>query len=119
MSQLALPLIIATIGGTCLLHFIKNFLLKERVKFHLDWDGILERLGITYIIIAIPNFWLIIPAIIILKALFRLSLLGFIPGISRTNEPGASAQKVLLKSELAFDLFLSPALAILVGVIFK
>ncbi|MFC1568201.1 hypothetical protein ACFL37_00700, partial [Candidatus Margulisiibacteriota bacterium] len=66
-----------------------------------------------------PRLWLLIPVIIVLKAVSRLLLLGFIPGITRTSEPGAASQKVLLKAELAFDLFLSPAFAIMVGVIFQ
>jgi len=119
MTRLALILILSTLGGTFILHYLKNFLLKERRKFRLDWDGIIERLCITYIIIAAPAYWLIIPLIILIKAIFRLFLLGFIPGIAQTTEPGAASQKVLLKAELAFDLFLSPAFAILVGVIFK
>ena len=119
MARLALILLLSTLGGTLILHYLKNFLLKERRKLRLDWDGILERLCITYIIMAAPAYWLTIPFIILIKAMFRFSLLGFIRGITQTNEPGAASQKVLLKAELAFDLFLSPAFAILVGVMFK
>ena len=119
MARLLLALSLSTLGGTFLLHYLKNFLLKERIKFHLDWDGLLERLGITYIIMAAFHFWILIPLLILLKALLRLAILGFIPGISQTAEPGGASQKVLLKAELAFDLLLSPAFAILVGVLLK
>ncbi len=119
MVRLTLILLFSTLGGTIILHFLKNFLLKERRKFHLDWDGLLERLCITYIILAAFHFWMFIPLIILIKALFRLSLLGFFPGISQSTEPGTASQKVLLKAELTFDLLLSPAFAILVGVVFK
>ncbi len=119
MTRLILILLLSAPGGTLILHYLKNFLLKERRKLRLDWDGNLERLCITYIILTAPAYQLIIPFIILIKAVFRLSLLGFIPGITKTNEPGAAAQKVLLKAELAFDLLLSPAFAILVGVVFK
>jgi hypothetical protein len=119
MAGLALILLFSSFGGTFLLHYLKNFLLKERKKIQFDWDGLLERLCITYIIIAQPQLWLLVPVIIVLKALSRLLLLGIFPGLAQTNEPGAASQKVLLKSELAFDLFLSPALAILAGVIFQ
>lgn len=119
MTYPILALFISTLGGTFILHYLKNFILKEKVKFRLDWDGLLERLCITYIIIAASNFWMFIPLIIALKSIFRLTLLGFIPGLLRSNEPGISSQKVLLKAELAFDLLLSPAFAILIGVIFK
>ena len=119
MLRLLLALILSSFGGTFILHYLKNFLLKERIKFHLDWDGLLERLCVTYIIIAASHFWIFIPLIILLKVLLRLIILGFIPGISQTTEPGGTSQKVLLKAELAFDLLLSPAFAILVGVVLK
>ena len=119
MLRLFLILVLATFGGTFLLHFLKNFLLKEKMGFRLDWDGLLERLCITYIIVAEASLWIFIPIVIALKIILRIALLGFIPGINQSNEAGASIQKVLLKAELGFDLFLSPAFAILVGVIFK
>lgn len=119
MLRLALVLILSSIGGTFVIHYLKNFLLKEKIKLHLDWDGLLERLCITYIILAAPGFWMLIPIIVLIKILFRLALLGIIPGISQSSEPGTASQKVLLKAELACDLLLSPAFAILVGVIFK
>ena len=119
MARLTLILLLSTFGGAIILHYLRNFLLKERRKFHLDWDGLLERFCVTYIILSLSHLWMLIPLIIMIKALFRLILLGFIPGISQSTEPGAASQKVLSKAELAFDLFLSPAFAILVGVIFK
>ena len=119
MFRLLLILILSTFGGTFLLHYLKNYILKEKIKFRCDWDGLLERLCITYIIMESFNFWIFIPFIIALKMLFRLVLLGFIPGINQSADAGAAPQKVLLKAELGFDLFLSPAFAILVGVIFK
>ena len=119
MVRLVLILILSTLGGTFILHYLKNFLLKERIKFRLDWDGILERLCIAYILVATPIYWMLIPAIIIIKAIFRLYLLGHLPGLTQSQEPGSASQKVLLKAELAFDLFLSPAFAILVGVVFR
>ncbi len=119
MARLVLILLLSTLGGTFFLHYLKNFLLKERIKFYLDWDGILERLCLTYIIAAALDLWIFIPIVIILKSIFRLSLLGFFPGITQSSEPGAASQKVLLKAELAFDLLLSPAFALLVGVVFR
>ena len=119
MAYLVLILLLSTLGGTFILHYLKNFLLKEKRKFHLDWDGILERLCITYIILAAFNFWIFIPLIILTKVVFRFLVLGFFSKISQTSEPGAASQKVLLKAELAYDLLLSPAFAVLVGVLFK
>ena len=119
MSYLPYILILATFGGTLAIHFLKNFLLKEKRRLSLDWDGLLERLAICYIIIAAKDLWIFIPIIIVLKIIIRLLALGFIPGLLRTREPGSVSQKVLIKAELAFDLFLSPLFAIIVGVIFK
>ncbi|MFH1576814.1 MAG: hypothetical protein ABID35_04660 [Candidatus Margulisiibacteriota bacterium] len=119
MIRLLIALILATLGGTFILHWLKNFLLKEKVRFSLDWDGLLERLCVSYIIIAAPDLWLFVPVVIALKVIFRLVILGFFPSISSSTEPGNVSQKVLLKSELAFDLFVSPTFAILIGVIFK
>lgn len=113
-----LALLISTFGGTILLHYLKNFLLKERLKFHLDWDGLLERLCITYIILYSLNLWFFIPLIILAKLSLRIYLLKSISGITQSEEPGIVAQKVLYKSELAFDLLVSPAFAILIGVLF-
>lgn len=113
-----LALLISTFGGTILLHYLKNFLLKEKLKFHLDWDGLLERLCITYIILNAINLWFFIPLIILAKLLLRLYLLKSVAGITQSEEPGIAAQKVLYKSELAFDLFVSPAFAILIGTLF-
>lgn len=119
MYRLAMILLFSSFGGAALLHFLKNFLLQERAKFRLDWDGVLERLLISYIILAAPALAALIPLAILAKALFRLFLIGLIPGIAQSSEPGSASQKVLLKAELAYDLLLSPAFAILVGVLFR
>ena len=119
MARLAIILIFSSIGGNFLIHYLKNFLLREKLKFRPDFDGWLERSGITFVIIRAQPIWILIPVIIAIKCIYRLLLLGVIPGIIKRDEPGAAAQKVLLKGELAFDLILSPALAILIGIIFK
>jgi hypothetical protein len=119
MALLFLVLLLSTFGGTIIIHFLKNFLLKENANLSLDWDGLLERLCLTYIVYGAINFWLLIPVIIALKVAYRFYILGSLPGLGQTKEPAASSQKVLLKSELAFDLLASPAFALLVGVLFK
>ncbi len=119
MSRLFFILLLSTLGGSFIIHYLKNFLLKERLKFRPDWDGLLERLCITSLLIALPAYWLLIPLVILIKAVFRIYLLGFLTGIGQTREPGAASQKVLYKAELASDLILSPAFAILVGVLLK
>jgi len=65
------------------------------------------------------HFWPLIPAIIALKIIYRLLQLGKNLTISTSDEPGNAWQKVLFKSELSFDLFLSPAWAIMIGVLFQ
>lgn len=110
-------LAVSAFGGTLLIHYLKNFLLKEKMAFAWDGDGLIERTIITYLVIS--DRWLfLIPIVIILKIIFRLSLIGFFENLTRINAPGTVSQKVRLKAELAFDLILSPAFAILVGVIF-
>ena len=110
-------LLFSTFGGSLLLQFLRGFLLKEPLRFRPDWDGLLERLCLTYIIIAAPQFWLFIPLIILIKAAFRFYSIGYLKNIAESREPGAVSQKVLFKSELAFDLLASPAFAIIVGVL--
>ena len=117
--RLILGLAVATLGGTVTLHFLKNYLLKEKIKLRLDWDGIIERSLIVFIILAAPQLGLLLPFIIIFRTIYRLILLGPSLSLFQTEEPGIVSQKVLLKAELAFDLLLSPAFAILIGVIFK
>lgn len=110
--------VVSALGGSFILHYLKNFVLKEKTPFSWDWDGLLERAIITYL--WVTSQWLyLIPAVIILKIIYRLTLIGFFENLSKINEPGTVSQKVTLKAELAFDLLLSPACAVLVGVIFK
>jgi len=110
--------LVSALGGAFFLHYLKNFLLKENRKFRWEWDGIVERGLITYFLVT--NRWLVlIPVIILIKIFFRLSFIGFFNNLAKIGEPGTVPQKVILKSELAFDLLLSPAFAILIGMIFQ
>ena len=119
MLRVIVILLLSTLGGTYILHYLKNFFLEEKARLRLDPDGLIERLLITYIIIiGISNGVILIVLIILLKALLRLFLLGKSTGAIARREPGVASQKVLYKAELAFDLITSPAFAILVGVIF-
>lgn len=118
MLRVIVILLLSTLGGTYILHYLKNFFLEEKARLRLDTDGLIERLLITYIIIGISHSVVLIVLIILLKALLRLFLLGKSTGAITRREPGAVSQKVLYKAELAFDLITSPAFAILVGVIF-
>jgi hypothetical protein len=119
MLRLILVLLFSGLGGVFILHYLKNFFLEEKTKLKPDWDGFLERALITFLVLSAPNLWPLIPVLIAAKVFCRLWLLGSIPAILKSNEPGAAFQKVLFKSELAFDLLLSPAFAILLGAVFR
>ena len=119
MIRLLFALLLATLGGSLLIHWLRNFILVEKSPFQFEWDSLLERLCLSYIMINALQFWPLIPVIIILKLSYRLFQLGSKMTISTSDEPGNAWQKVLFKTELSFDLFLSPAWAILIGVIFQ
>ena len=117
MWQLLGTLAVSAFGGTLLIHFLKNFLLTEKGQLAWDWDGIIERALIAYLVAA--GSWLfLIPVIILIKVVFRLATIGLIANFLSVEEPGVVSQRVKLKSELALDLIISPLFAILVGVIF-
>jgi len=113
-----IALIISTLGGTILLHYLKVFILREKRGFVWDWDGILERGIITYCLVYHSILYLI-PLIIFVKTFLRVGLILFLENWIKVNEPGMVYQKVRLKSELAFDLILSPLFSVLVGIIFS
>ena len=119
MTRLLIALLLATFGGSLIIHRLKNFILEERSHFQFEWDSLLERLCLTYIMINALHYWPLIPVIIVLKLIYRLLQLGSKLPISTSDEPGNVFQKVLFKSELSFDLFLSPAWAIMIGVIWQ
>lgn len=110
-------LAIAAFGGSFLIYYLTNFLLEEKAKFTFDWDGVIERAAVAYLVMT-PKYLLLIPAVILLKIAVRLIALGFFASLLKTDEPGVVSQKVKLKAELALELFLSPLFAILVGIIF-
>ncbi|MFA5113113.1 MAG: hypothetical protein WC529_02320 [Candidatus Margulisiibacteriota bacterium] len=118
MWQQAGTLSIAAFGGSLLIHYLKNFLLGEKLPLAWDWDGVLERGAIAYFVGALPHWPILVAGVILLKTIYRLAGLAIAGGISKRNEPGAIYQKVTLKAELGLDLILSPAFAILVGIIF-
>lgn len=110
-------LAIAAFGGSFLIYYLTNFLLQEKAKFTFDWDGVVERAAVTYLIMT-PSFLWLIPVVILVKIMFRLISLAFLSSLLKTSEPGTVPQKVKFKAELALELFLSPVFAILVGIIF-
>jgi hypothetical protein len=111
-------LAIAAFGGAFLLHYLKNFLLKEKLKFSWDWDGVLERGLIAGLIVFFPAWLYLLPLVIIVKVAGRLLRLALSAGLAKVDEPAIAYQKVSMKADLALDLFVSPLFAILVGMIF-
>jgi hypothetical protein len=117
MWQFGGTLAIAAFGGSFLIYYLTNFLLQEKARFAFDWDGVIERAAVAYLVMT-PKLLFLIPVVILLKVACRLIALGFLSSLLKRSEPGVAAQKVTLKAELALELFLSPVFAILVGIIF-
>lgn len=111
MLQFWGTLAISALGGAFFIHYLKNFLLAEKIKFAWDWDGVIERSVVTFVLISSNKLFFLIPTVIALKIIFRLATLNWCA--SR-----AVAQQVQLKAELAFELILSPIFALLIGIIF-
>src|SRR3989338_7808380 len=103
MWRLILALFLSTLGGTVVVHYLKNFLFKGKTKLRPDGDGLIERCLITYLLVANQTFIFLIPVIVILKILFRIFSIGIFENLSQRTEPGLVWQKVRLKGELAFD----------------
>jgi hypothetical protein len=118
MWELAGTLCVAAFGGTLLIHYLRNFFLAEKLPLAWDWDGLLERAVIAYLMIAAPEWRYFIPVVVLIKTIVRLAGLALTANISKVKEPGAVYQKVTIKAELAMELLVSPAFAILVGVVF-
>lgn len=119
MARLIIALLLATFGGSLIIHWLRNFVLQEKSSFQFEWDSLLERLCLTYVMINALQFWYLVPLIIVLKLGYRIYKLGSNLTISISDEPGNAWQKVLFKTEVSFELFLSPAWALLIGVIFQ
>jgi hypothetical protein len=117
MWQFGGTLAIAAFGGSFLIYYLTNFLLQEKAKFAFDWDGVIERAAVAYLVMT-PKFIFLVPVVILIKIAARLIALGFFSATPKSDEPGVISQKVTLKAELALELFLSPVFAILVGIIF-
>ncbi|HVN67333.1 MAG TPA: hypothetical protein VMT55_03100 [Candidatus Sulfotelmatobacter sp.] len=111
-------LAIAAFGGAFILHYLKNYLLKEKLKFSWDWDGVVERGLIAGLFVFYPAWLILVPLIVIIKIAGRLLWLGLTGGLAKVDEPAIAYQKVSIKEDLALDLFVSPLFAIIIGMIF-
>ena len=117
MWQFGGTLAIAAFGGSFLIYYLTNFLLQEKARFAFDWDGVVERAAVAYLVMT-PKLLFLVPFVVLIKIAVRLITLGFFSSMLKSGEPGVAAQKVTLKAELALELFISPVFAALVGIIF-
>ncbi|OGC32388.1 hypothetical protein A2311_00420 [candidate division WOR-1 bacterium RIFOXYB2_FULL_48_7] len=109
---------VASLGGSFFIHYLKNYLLEEKPGFNFDWDGVIERGLIAWLVIIGGSWLLLIPAIILVKFSLQLYRWQVFRRLLSIEEPAFIAQKIKIKEELAINLLVSPSWAILIGLIF-
>ena len=108
---MALKLLLATLGVSFFLFYLKKFLSLNPEKLW-DLDGMVER---AFIIMTVRQGWFwLIPIIILLRITVYLLERGHLEFL-KSNEPGMLFQRVKIKSELLVDLVLSPLCALLIA----
>ncbi len=113
----AIGALISAIGGLFFLYLIKKKVTETSAGLRPDLPGIAERALVTvFTVLGGPYLWLIVPVILIKGAVLVLGLSG-LTGLLSREEPSLAYQKVKLKENLGVDLILSPALAVLVGIL--
>ncbi len=107
--------VLATLGASVFIHWLKKFLGIRREFYVPDWDGILER-GLIFLTFEMGSlYFLLTPLIVLVRVLFYLFTHGSFD-ITLHSEAGAEYQKVKMKTEMLIDLCLSPLLAIIIFV---
>jgi len=101
--------------------YLKRLLVSSTVKYSPDMSGMIERTAILLAVIAGGYWMLLIPAIVLIRAVFVLGEGSFrnISDIIKREEPAIEFQKIRLKSELGLSLLASPLLGILFGILAK
>lgn len=108
---MALKLLLATLGVSFFLFYLKKFLTLNPEKLW-DLDGLVER---ALILIALWQGWaLAVPFIIAVRIMYYLAERGHLEFL-KSNEPGMLFQRVKIKSEILVDLVLSPLGALLIA----
>jgi hypothetical protein len=111
--------LVSAFGGLAFVYFIKKYLIETSMRLRHDVPGVAERMLITlFTFMGGPYLWLIPFVILIKGAVLMFGLSGLADFLSR-EEPSLAYQRVRLKASLAVDLILSPAIAILVGILLK
>jgi len=111
--------LISAFGGLFFAYYIKKKLTETSAGLHLDIPGIAERTLITlFTFIGGPYLWFI-PLVILMKGAVLMFGLSGLAGLLSREEPSLAYQRVKLKSSLAVDLILSPAIAVLIGILFR
>jgi len=111
--------VISAFGGWALICLIKNLYIDPSFGMRLDVPGLIERVLIVFlVVIGGPYLWLI-PLVIAVKVAFMIFGLSRFVGLFLREEPSLAYQKVKVKADLAADLMISPAFAILTGMVFR
>ncbi len=118
-QKISVAILISAFCGDILIFYLKKLLVDPNVRFAADVTGVIERAALILVIVLGGYFVLLIPFIVLLRAL-SLTEEGRLKGFSdiiKREEPAVQFQKIRLKSELAVTLLASPALGILLGII--
>jgi hypothetical protein len=118
-QKIVIAAVIAAFAGDPIIFYLRKTLVNPHVRFDIDISGMLERAALILVIVLGGNYIVLIPFIVLLRA---LSLLGEgtfrkFSNIIKREEPAIQFQKIRLKSELAVTLLASPTIGILLGII--
>ena len=120
-QKILIAALIAVFGGDIIIFCLKKLLVDPKAAFTIDLSGVVERIALILVISAGSFYVFLIPAIILIRALFLMGegrMKGFSDIIKR-EEPAVQFQKVRIKSELAVTLLASSTLGIMLGIIAK
>lgn len=109
-----IAILLATLGVSIFLYFTKNFL-GLNPAFFWDWDGLVERALLVYIIRTQTMVWVLVPLIILSRIIIYLIAHGHLEFL-KEDEPGALFQRVKIKSEMLVDVIASPLIAVILSI---
>jgi len=110
-----LRLILATIGVSGI-RYLLFYILRVGRGLKIDWDGIIERIFIVFLISGGGIFIWLIPLVVLTRVFYYLGIRSRI-WFTAGHEPAMEFQKINFKTEMLLDLSLSPALSILICLI--
>lgn len=120
LSQtLIIAVILAAFGGETALFLLKKLLISPKSMFSFEVSGMIERPALAVVIILGGPSLLLIPFIVMIRAVFLLwkaNLIG-LANILKREEPAVEFQRIRLKSELSLSLISSPFLGIMSGLL--